>query len=320
MRKFKDEEITLMINMCNDGCSFAEIGRELKRDGQVIGRKLKRLGYVKEQQKGECIYCQKTFEVSPLNSEKQRYCSSKCRVYHYYEKNPDKKPKRKTYTKQCDYCNEEFETTSKINSFCTKEHRNKYKEKEKNKNRTIKLYVYNCENCSKRGLSKRKRNYCSEQCYENHRNKKKRNIESKLKRCAYCNKWHRKKRKFCSKKCRNKYGKVSGWQKHNKRMIAARKNGQFDADIDIYKLIERDGGQCYLCGDVVLFELHYNDAKYPTIEHVIPIAKGGTHSWDNVKVACRDCNSRKSTMTDEEYLKRRTMVNGEQKVVISTKE
>lgn len=241
MRKFKDEEITLMINMCNDGCSFAEIGRKLKRDGQVIGRKLKRLGYVKEQQKGECIYCQKTFEVSPLNSEKQRYCSSKCRVYHYYEKNPDKKPKRKTYTKQCDYCNEEFETTSKINSFCTKEHR-------------------------------------------------------------------------------NKYGKVSGWQKHNKRMIAARKNGQFDADIDIYKLIERDGGQCYLCGDVVLFELHYNDAKYPTIEHVIPIAKGGTHSWDNVKVACRDCNNRKSTMTDEEYLKRRTMVNGEQKVVISTKE
>ncbi|RQM94427.1 hypothetical protein COR53_07845 [Staphylococcus pettenkoferi] len=88
-------------------------------------------------------------------------------------------------------------------------------------------------------------------------------------------------------------------------MILARKNGQFDADIDIYKLIERDGGRCYLCGDDVLFSYNFNHPKYPTIEHVVPISKGGTHSWDNVMVACRDCNTRKKTKSLEDFLKGR---------------
>ncbi|WP_210434349.1 HNH endonuclease [Virgibacillus sp. SK37] len=33
---------------------------------------------------------------------------------------------------------------------------------------------------------------------------------------------------------------------------------------------------------------------YPSIEHVIPISKGGTHTWDNVKLAHRKCNNLKS--------------------------
>lgn len=312
VREFTEEEILIMISMCEDGCSYAEIGRKLNRDGSVIGRKLKNLGYAKKQQKGKCIFCQKTFVISLLNSERQKYCSTKCRSYHYLEKNPDKKPKYepKIHMKQCVYCNEVFETKFKIKNFCCKDHESKYKEKERNKNRTIKLYKYNCKHCSKKGLSKRKKDFCSEKCYGIYRNKKKNNVERKLRRCAYCKKWHRKKRKCCCEVCTKKYNRNSGWRKHSKRMIAARMNGQFDADIDIYKLIERDGGQCYLCGDVVLFNLHYNDAKYPTIEHVIPISKGGTHSWDNVKVACRDCNSRKSTMTDKEFLESREILNG----------
>ncbi|KTW22503.1 hypothetical protein NS341_07555 [Staphylococcus xylosus] len=72
--------------------------------------------------------------------------------------------------------------------------------------------------------------------------------------------------------------------------------------MDIYKLIERDGKQCYLCGDAVSFDCHYNSPKYPTIEHVLAIANGGTHSWENVKVACRDCNTRKGTKTLKEVM------------------
>lgn len=36
---------------------------------------------------------------------------------------------------------------------------------------------------------------------------------------------------------------------------------------------------------------------YPSIDHVIPISKGGRHSWDNVKLAHRLCNSVKSNKT-----------------------
>ena len=31
--------------------------------------------------------------------------------------------------------------------------------------------------------------------------------------------------------------------------------------------------------------------NYPTIDHVIPLAKGGMHSWDNVRLAHHNCNS-----------------------------
>ena len=34
--------------------------------------------------------------------------------------------------------------------------------------------------------------------------------------------------------------------------------------------------------------------RYPSIDHASPVAKGGAHTWDNVRLAHRDCNSVKS--------------------------
>lgn len=85
------------------------------------------------------------------------------------------------------------------------------------------------------------------------------------------------------------------------RMELAKLNGQYDNDISIRKLIERDGNKCYLCNNETTFEVNHTHNKYPTIEHVIPIAKGGTHSWDNVKVACRECNINKGVLSVEEF-------------------
>ena len=33
--------------------------------------------------------------------------------------------------------------------------------------------------------------------------------------------------------------------------------------------------------------------NYPSIEHIKPAALGGSHTWDNVKLAHRRCNSLK---------------------------
>ncbi|MGD7007613.1 HNH endonuclease [Metabacillus sp. 84] len=73
-----------------------------------------------------------------------------------------------------------------------------------------------------------------------------------------------------------------------------KKNGPIDSDITITKLISRDGNRCYLCNDEVDLQCDKNSKKAPTIEHVIPVSKGGTHTWNNVKLACRDCNVLKS--------------------------
>ena len=48
----------------------------------------------------------------------------------------------------------------------------------------------------------------------------------------------------------------------------------------------RDGGRCQYCGDAA-----------DSIDHVVPRAKGGPHTWENVVAACRPCNVRKSLRT-----------------------
>jgi 5-methylcytosine-specific restriction endonuclease McrA len=44
----------------------------------------------------------------------------------------------------------------------------------------------------------------------------------------------------------------------------------------------RDGHRCQYCF-----------APAENIDHVIPRAKGGTHTWENVVASCRPCNARK---------------------------
>jgi 5-methylcytosine-specific restriction endonuclease McrA len=49
------------------------------------------------------------------------------------------------------------------------------------------------------------------------------------------------------------------------------------------ELLRRDGHRCQYCGS----------SKQLTIDHIIPRSKGGTHTWDNVAIACETCNHKK---------------------------
>ena len=40
---------------------------------------------------------------------------------------------------------------------------------------------------------------------------------------------------------------------------------------------------------------------YPTMDHIIPISKGGGHTWENVQVAHRVCNLNKSNKIGKEW-------------------
>ena len=75
----------------------------------------------------------------------------------------------------------------------------------------------------------------------------------------------------------------------------------YDKDITLEKLYNRDGGICALCGG----RCDFNDFvfsgdtfiagnKYPSIDHIIPLSKNGGHTWDNVQLAHKQCNSIKS--------------------------
>jgi 5-methylcytosine-specific restriction endonuclease McrA len=49
--------------------------------------------------------------------------------------------------------------------------------------------------------------------------------------------------------------------------------------------------QCSYCGSI----------KDLTIDHIIPLSRGGTHSFSNLTCACRTCNEQKGDRTPEEW-------------------
>lgn len=60
------------------------------------------------------------------------------------------------------------------------------------------------------------------------------------------------------------------------------------------RVFERDEWTCHLCGEPLSREASFPDPLYPTLDHVMPIAKGGSHTMANVKAAHFICNSSKS--------------------------
>jgi hypothetical protein len=64
-----------------------------------------------------------------------------------------------------------------------------------------------------------------------------------------------------------------------------------DADIHWRLLGDRDGWLCHLCGGKVVKTAGNAKAdRGATVDHLVPIADGGTHTWDNVALAHRSCN------------------------------
>lgn len=111
---------------------------------------------------------------------------------------------------------------------------------------------------------------------------------------------------FCSKKCNYKHYKTGTISDRLRRYGRA---NEYRECITLDEVIEKDNGICYLCGCKTSKADSWLDANghfvcgdtYPTRDHVIPISKGGTHTRDNVRLACRKCNSRKSNTYIEEY-------------------
>lgn len=99
--------------------------------------------------------------------------------------------------------------------------------------------------------------------------------------------------KYCSDDCMHKANWATKEARRRKKIKAA----TVDRDITVMGLFKRDAGVCYICGKrcnvedyIMRGETFIAGDWYPSIDHVVPLAKGGAHSWDNVRLAHRRCN------------------------------
>ncbi len=80
-----------------------------------------------------------------------------------------------------------------------------------------------------------------------------------------------------------------------------------DPGISVEALASRDGASCAYCGQGMTFERAERGAYAPskaTIDHVIPISRGGAHIWSNVCLSCWRCNLSKGNRLLTEWVSR----------------
>ena len=88
---------------------------------------------------------------------------------------------------------------------------------------------------------------------------------------------------------------------------------------DRAEVFERDGWKCHICGEPVAQGADgRKHPMAPTLDHIIPIALGGEHSYLNTACAHRICNIRKSThlLTDAERTRIRSLYEGDCLVLV----
>jgi len=100
--------------------------------------------------------------------------------------------------------------------------------------------------------------------------------------------------KYCSDTCKRRNYKVRDTRHRYKNITV-------DRGITLPKLAKRDHNQCQICGLFVDWNDYIKTDKtticgdmYPSIDHITPISLGGLHSWSNVQLAHRGCNTRKN--------------------------
>jgi 5-methylcytosine-specific restriction endonuclease McrA len=113
--------------------------------------------------------------------------------------------------------------------------------------------------------------------------------------CDYCGRTYesnRTDRAHCGDpRCRAKW--------HSKRMgpyVQARRAAKAGVAAESFaaaEIFERDAHRCWICGDEALIEVPKTHPLRATLEHVVPLSRGGAHTRANVRCAHLICNLQK---------------------------
>lgn len=162
-----------------------------------------------------------------------------------------------------------------------------------------------CPICNKLfKASNNKKKYCSYECkYGANYKSKISKIEKKCPTCGIIFDSYNIRQKYCSRSCCRRFNESGN--KYNRYLSSDERLKQAtngDRRVWIMSLIKRDNNICAICKkECDLYDYEITDIgtmiagdNYPSIDHIIPISKGGTHQWNNVQLAHRKCNRIKS--------------------------
>lgn len=90
---------------------------------------------------------------------------------------------------------------------------------------------------------------------------------------------------------------------NNAQRRRAKVRGNETENFTSLQIYERDKWTCYLCGKPISKRQKAPHPKSPSLDHVLPVCKGGGHTLENVKAAHLQCNQSKGGKTLEEYRK-----------------
>lgn len=270
-----------------------------------------------------CVYCGIEFTA---HDSRKKYCSRRCKDIAIKNRKGIKcNTNTEPYRKICAYCGRSFETFRDTIKTCSKECSIAYRNHGTNTKRinTVEQWVnakqdnfeyvshnndrikIRCRRCGtvleRTKSTVRYRNVECEHCKEVEKIVKARQKmmcflialkDAKTPRkCECCGKtftsnYHS--QKYCSERCK-KNGKSYRRRCRNYGVY-------YDPSVTRIKVVTRDKNICQICGKTC----NPNDRRwgslgpdFPTLDHVIPLARGGTHTWQNVQCACGMCNSSK---------------------------
>lgn len=208
-----------------------------------------------------CWYCHAELDQNKAGTPR-RYCSRK-HASLYRVANKPKKPK---ILRHCEYCFQPFESALPQQIFCSHDCRKKglsvraMKWREENPKPDV--YKYVCDKCQ--AVVERKYRV------------------TKGKFGRYCD------------KCRLKLRRARDRVKTVRRQSLTVKPSRLSCD----EVAERDGFVCHICKGLVDMSLPRVGGFGATVDHVIPLSKGGSDYAENLRLAHWICNIKKGDKVD----------------------
>lgn len=216
-----------------------------------------------EEERKICIRCGK--EIPPSRKRAVKFCSPECG----WGLRDDRRTSegRKNRKTKCEWCGSDIPATKRKDAVTCSTKCNLERKEQRRKDAALTNSRTDCKRCGgKIPEPGRSRDYCSNKC----RNDVK---------CEYNSEYRKE----------NPHVVLNGGHRYR-----ARKRGATVEDVDVREVYDRGDWICHICGDHINVAAKWPEPLSASVDHVIPLSKGGAHSYENCKPSHLVCNMRKN--------------------------